>query len=100
MTDSALRNMVVEAIHEGLLEGAVTAGSGSADSGIQLGADRVMKIIEGVHENALGYGQLLGEERVLDALIEGRLAKASQRHWWDSVKQKMEQAKQVTEARS
>jgi hypothetical protein len=100
MSDSPLRNMVVEAIREGLLEGAVTAGSGSADSGIQLGADRVMKIMEGVHENALGYGQLLGEERVLDALIEGRLSKGSQRHWWDATKQKMKQAEQVTEARS
>jgi hypothetical protein len=84
--------MVREAVHEGLLEGAVTVGSGSADSGIEMATDRLMKIIESVHQNALGYGQLIGEERVLDALIEGRLPKASQRHWWDTTKQKIKAA--------
>jgi hypothetical protein len=91
MTDTALRNMVREAIKEGLVK-AVRDHHPSKDSGIDLGTDSVMKIIESVHANALGYGQLLGEERVLDALIEGRLAKASQRHWWDSVKQKIKAA--------
>jgi len=91
MTDTALRNMVREAITNAYYD------ARNKSETMEVAADNataaVMKIAESVHENALGYGQLLGEERVLDALIEGRLPKASQRHWWDRTKQKIEAAK-------
>lgn len=84
---SELRNMVAHTVNEGLDD--FRMGRASNDELVR----RVMEIITSVHENALGYGQLIGEERVLDALIEGRLSKGSQRHWWNSVKEKIEAAK-------
>lgn len=93
MSDTALRNMVREAIAEGVdVDPLPVADAERFDPA----TDRVMKIIESVHENALAYGQLVGEERVLDALIEGRLAKASQRHWWEATKQKIKAAQEAT----
>lgn len=75
-----IREVVLDALPDGNPEGTV---------------QRLMEITESVHENALGYGQLIGEERVLDALIEGRLSKGSQRHWWEATKQKIEAGRQV-----
>lgn len=89
----ALRNMVKEAIAERWPESGGQSSHREAQVRIDRTADAIMRLIESVHENALGYGQLVGEERVLDALIEGNLGKAAQRHWWESTKAKIEAGK-------
>jgi hypothetical protein len=52
----------------------------------------ILSLCASVHQNGVMYGQLLGEERVLTAVLDG-LTEAGTRTWLDATKDRIAKAK-------
>jgi hypothetical protein len=84
MVRAAISNAYYEARNKGQ----------TMEAAADVATESLMKIIDSVHQNALGYGRALGEQAVLDSVLTVDMSEASLHTWKQAIDKRVEAAKQ------